>query len=221
MQIKNEDWASLLKDEMRKPYFQELENFLKQEQTKYTIYPAEQDIFNALEMTPFYDIKVVIIGQDPYHEVNQAHGLSFSVKQGVKLPPSLKNIYKEISDELGIEMSNNGDLTSWAKQGVLLLNSSLTVRSGLPSSHRNYGWENLTTAIVEIINDRLSEVVFLLWGKHAKEYSKFIDENKHFVLTAPHPSPFSVYTGFWGCGHFAKTNEILKSLGKNPINWEN
>lgn len=221
MQKVEGDWGILLKDEFNKPYFKNLMNKIENEKLKHRVFPCDENVFNAFNLTPFYNVKVVIIGQDPYHEYGQAHGLSFSVQKGVKLPPSLRNIYKEISDEFNIEMSDCGDLTSWAKQGVLLLNSSLTVNEGMAASHKDFGWENFTKAVVQLVNDRLSEVVFLLWGRHAISYEEFINTNKHFVLKCPHPSPLSAHSGFFGCGHFIKTNNILKALGKPEIDWKN
>lgn len=215
------DWGVFLKDEFEKPYFKELIQKIEKEKLQHRVFPSDEFVFNALNLTPLYKVKVVIIGQDPYHEYGQAHGLSFSVQKGVKLPPSLKNIYKEISDELNIDMSDCGDLTSWAKQGVLLLNSSLTVNEGMAASHKGFGWEHLTRAIVQLVNDRLSEVIFLLWGRHAIAYEELINTNKHFVLKSPHPSPLSAHSGFFGCGHFVKTNKILKALGKQEIDWKN
>ena len=180
-----------------------------------------KNIFNALNLVKFDDVKVVIIGQDPYHGPKQAHGLCFSVQAGVDLPPSLKNIYKEITNDLRIPMSDtSGDLTSWARQGVLLLNSVLTVRAGLANSHKNKGWENLTSAIIDKLNQRDKPLVFILWGNNAKEVAKSVDTSKHFILTAPHPSPLSAYAGFFGCKHFSKTNELLRAIGQKEIDWQ-
>ena len=215
------NWYNLLKEEFDKPYFAELEKFLSSEYSHYTIYPEEKNIFNALNLVPYDQVKVVIIGQDPYHGVNQAHGLCFSVQKGVELPPSLQNIYKEIHNDLGIEMSTtNGDLTPWAKQGVLLLNSVLTVRAGLANSHKGKGWEQLTSAIIQKLNEREKPIIFILWGNNAKEVAKDVDTSKHFVLTAPHPSPLSAYSGFFCCKHFSKTNELLKAIHEKEIDWQ-
>jgi len=215
------NWYQLLSEEFNKPYFQDLQKFLTSEYSHYRIFPEEKNIFASLNLVKFDDVKVVIIGQDPYHGEKQAHGLCFSVQQGVEIPPSLKNIYKEIHNDLGIEMSNScGDLTAWAKQGVLLLNSVLTVRSGLANSHKGKGWEQLTSSIIQKLNAREKPVVFLLWGNNAKEFARDVNTNKHFILTAPHPSPLSAYSGFFGCKHFSKCNEILRALGEKEIDWK-
>lgn len=214
------DWAVALKDEFNKPYYKELMKKIELAKKTHEVYPPENLIFNALELTPLYSVKVVIIGQDPYHEPGQAHGLCFSVPNGCKLPPSLVNIYKEIHDELGIQMSNSGDLTKWAKQGVLLLNSSLTVNRGQAGSHKDFGWENFTRRIVEIVNEKLSEVIFVLWGNFAKQFEPLINPNRHFILKSAHPSPLSTYNGFFGNGHFKRINTILKDLGKEEIDWK-
>lgn len=215
------DWAIVLGDEFDKPYFKTLMQKIDLAKKVNEVYPPEELIFNALELTPLYSVKVVIIGQDPYHEPGQAHGLCFSVPNGCKLPPSLKNIYKEISNELDINMSDNGDLTNWAKQGVLLLNSSLTVNRGQAGSHKDFGWYEFTKRIVEIINEKLSEVVFVLWGNFAKQFEPLINTNRHFVLKSAHPSPLSAHNGFFGNGHFKRINTILKDLNKSEINWKN
>ena len=214
------DWFIALKDEFEKPYFKELEKKIEIAKKTHDVYPPENLIFNALELTPLYDVKVVIIGQDPYHEPMQAQGLCFSVPSGIKLPPSLVNIYKEIENELGIKMSNCGDLTKWAKQGVLLLNSTLTVNRGQAGSHKDFGWQEFTKKIVEVINERLSEVIFVLWGNFAKAFEPLINTNKHFVLKSAHPSPLSAYNGFFGNGHFKRINTILKDLNKQEIDWK-
>ncbi len=213
-------WFDLLKNEFDKPYFKELEKFLTDEYNHHTIYPEEKNIFNALNLVKYDDVKVVIIGQDPYHEPKQAHGLCFSVQDGVELPPSLQNIYKELNADLGVPIAKTGDLTKWAKQGVLLLNSVLTVRRGQANSHKGKGWEQFTSAIINKLNERHSPIIFILWGNNAKGVAQNINTNKHFVLTAAHPSPLSAYNGFFGCKHFSKTNEILKALNKEPINWD-
>ena len=214
-----ESWKILLSDEFNKNYFTELKQFLLEEKKQHAIYPRGSDIFNAFNFTPFEKIKVVILGQDPYHGNGQAHGLSFSVPDGVKKPPSLKNIFKELAEDLQIPIAKTGNLTSWAKQGVLLLNSTLTVRSKKAGSHQKKGWEKFTDAIIQKISTEKEGVIFLLWGRFAQDKVKLIDKNKHQILTAPHPSPFSAYSGFFGCKHFSKTNTILKEQGLIEINW--
>ena len=214
-----ESWKILLSDEFNKNYFTELKQFLLEEKKQHTIYPRGSDIFNAFNFTPFEKIKVVILGQDPYHGNGQAHGLSFSVPDGVKKPPSLKNIFKELAEDLQIPIAKTGNLTSWAKQGVLLLNATLTVRSKKAGSHQKKGWEKFTDAIIQKISTEKEGVIFLLWGRFAQDKVKLIDKNKHQILTAPHPSPFSAYSGFFGCKHFSKTNTILKEQGLIEINW--
>ena len=214
-----ESWKILLSDEFNKNYFTELKQFLLEEKKQHAIYPRGSDIFNAFNFTPFEKIKVVILGQDPYHGNGQAHGLSFSVPDGVKKPPSLKNIFKELAEDLQIPIAKTGNLTSWAKQGVLLLNATLTVRSKKAGSHQKKGWEKFTDAIIQKISTEKKGVIFLLWGRFAQDKVKLIDKNKHQILTAPHPSPFSAYSGFFGCKHFSKTNAILKEQGLIEINW--
>ena len=212
-------WRNLLKEEFEKPYFKALQEFLEKEYNSYTIYPTMENIFNALNATKYEDVKVVIIGQDPYHEPNQAHGLAFSVQDGVQLPPSLVNIYKEIESDLGVKCHQTGNLLRWAKQGVLLLNTSLTVRKGQANSHRGKGWEIYTDKIIELLSNRTDPIVFLLWGSNAQAFAPKIAKH-HLVLKAPHPSPLSSYRGFFGCKHFSKTNDFLKSQNKEPINWQ-
>lgn len=215
------DWDEILADEWQKPYYLELREFLKSEYKSHTIYPAMNDIFNALKYTSFSDTKVVIIGQDPYHGPNQAHGLCFSVKRGVEPPPSLKNIFKEIESDLRVtQPAHFGELTSWAKQGVLLLNNVLTVRAGTPNSHKTSGWEKVTDRIIREINNKTTPVVFLLWGNNAIQKAKIITNPIHTKLTTVHPSPLSAYGGFFGCKHFSKTNELLKNAGLTPIDWQ-
>ena len=214
------DWDSILADEWQKPYYLELRKFLKQEYSTQTVYPNMNDIFNALKLTSFKDTKVVIIGQDPYHGFGQAHGLCFSVKKGVVPPPSLKNIYKELKNDIGFEIPNHGELTSWAKQGVLLLNNVLTVREGLPNSHKGKGWEIFTDRVIGELNKKETPVVFLLWGANAQKKAEIITNPKHYKLMTVHPSPLSASRGFFGCRHFSKTNEILQKNRINPINWE-
>ncbi len=214
------DWDEILKDEFKRDYYLKLREFLKSEYKNHTIHPDMYDIFNALKWTSYKDTKAVILGQDPYHEPGQAHGLAFSVKTGVKIPPSLLNMYKELKNELGLYIPNNGYLEKWAHQGVLLLNSSLTVRDGLANSHRGKGWEKFTDTVIEKLNERKEPVIFLLWGNNAREKASLITNPNHFVLTAAHPSPLSASRGFFGCGHFKKTNELLKQMGSAEIDWQ-
>ena len=213
------NWFELLKNEFNSKEFKELQTFLNNEYATYKIYPEAKNVFNALNLVKYDDVKVVIIGQDPYHQPHQAHGLCFSVLEGTKLPPSLQNIFKEIEDETGEKPNTNGNLTSWAKQGVLLLNSVLTVRESCPNSHKNKGWELITSKIIKLLSERKDPVIFLLWGANAIQLGKDIDRSRHYVLTCAHPSPLSAYNGFFGCGHFNKTNEILRKLGKKEIEW--
>ena len=214
------DWDEILKYEWEKPYYKKLRTFLKEEYSKFTVYPDMYDLFNALRYTSFENTKVVIIGQDPYHEPNQAHGLCFSVKKGVEPPPSLKNIYKELHTDTGFSIPNHGELTAWAKQGVLLLNTVLTVRRGQANSHKGMGWEIFTDRVIEELNKKSTPVVFLLWGANARKKAEIINNPIHKKLITVHPSPLSAYNGFFGCGHFSKTNEILKQNGLEPINWQ-
>jgi uracil-DNA glycosylase len=215
-------WKAVLKNEFTKPYFQQVVTFLKTEKAAgKIIYPPGPLIFNAFNQTPFSKLKVVIIGQDPYHGPGQAHGLSFSVPNGIKPPPSLVNIFKEIESDTGVAMPlQYGNLTRWAEQGVLLLNAALTVRANEPFSHANFGWADFTNAVIQKISDEKTGIVFLLWGKFAQEKQILIDETRHFVLKAAHPSPFSAHTGFFGCKHFSKTNELLVKQGVSPIDWK-
>ena len=213
------NWYELLKSEFDKDYFKKLQNFLKNEYNTKTIYPQDKNVFNALNQTKYEDVKVVIIGQDPYINEGQAHGLWFSVEK-VDAPPSLVNIFKELKSELGCYIPNNGNLTKWAKQGVLLLNSVLTVEKGKSFSHKGQGWEIFTKEIINKISQKEKPVVFLLWGAGAKSIVKDIDLSRHYVLTCAHPSPLSAYNGFFGCGHFKKCNEILIELGQKPIDWQ-
>jgi uracil-DNA glycosylase len=215
-------WKQVLKEEFNKPYFGEIVRMLKTEkQAGRTIYPPGPQIFNAFNSTPFDQVKVVIIGQDPYHGPGQAQGLCFSVAPGIKPPPSLVNIFKEIRSELGIQISgNSGDLSGWARQGVLLLNAALTVRAGEPNSHSTFGWTQFTDAVIKILSEKKSNIVFLLWGKFAQEKQALINAKKNYVLTAAHPSPFSADKGFFGCRHFSKTNELLAKGGMDPIDWK-
>ena len=213
-------WDEILKGEFQKPYYLKLRQFLVEEYQTKTIYPHMNNIFNALKLTAYEEVKVVILGQDPYHGPNQAHGLSFSVQPGIKTPPSLLNMYKELNDDLGCFIPNNGYLIPWAKQGVLLLNTVLTVREGEANSHRNKGWETFTDEIIKKLNERQKPIVFLLWGNNSKEKIKYITNPNHYILTTVHPSPLSATRGFMGCKHFSKANEILKDAGEEPINWQ-
>lgn len=217
----NNDWDDILKDEWEKPYYRQLHNFLKEEYSTRRIYPDMHDIFNALKYTPFSNTKVCIIGQDPYHGPGQAHGLCFSVKKGVALPPSLVNIYKEITDDVGVTMPPYGDLTGWAKQGILLLNTVLTVRAGSPNSHKDKGWEIFTDRVISELNKKETPVVFLLWGANAERKARIITNPIHKKLITVHPSPLSAYRGFFGCRHFSKTNEILEQNRLSKIEWNN
>lgn len=213
------DWDELLKPEFEKEYYQKLRSFLVNEYKTQTIYPNMNDIFSALKLSSYKDTKVLLLGQDPYHGEGQAHGLAFSVKPGITPPPSLKNMYKEIENELGIKPPNNGYLVSWAKQGILMINTVLTVREGQPNSHKGQGWEIFTDRIIELLNEKDSPVIFILWGNNAKSKKKLITNKKHFIIEGVHPSPLSASRGFFGCGHFKKVNEILKSLGEKEIDW--
>lgn len=214
------DWDNIIGGEFEKEYYLKLRAFLKSEYANYTVYPNMYDLFSALKETSYSDTKVVIIGQDPYHEPNQAHGMSFSVKPGIATPPSLLNMYKELRDELGCFIPNNGYLMPWAKQGVLLLNAVLTVRAGEANSHAGKGWEIFTDSVISALNQRRDPVIFLLWGSYARKKKELIDTSRHFVLEAAHPSPLSAQRGFMGCGHFKRANEILVSLVKSPIDWQ-
>jgi len=214
------DWTDLLETEFSKPYYKELQTFLNEEHANYTIYPEADNIFRALEETPFNQVKVVILGQDPYHGPNQAHGLSFSVNPEVKIPPSLRNIFKELHDDLGVPISNHGYLISWARQGVLLLNPVLTVRKGQPHSHKGKGWEQFTNRIIEVLNTKTDPIIYILWGSAAQSKQKLIDKEKHYIIKSPHPSPLSAHRGFFGSKPFSKTNTILDKLGKDEIKWE-
>ncbi|MBI9034890.1 MAG: uracil-DNA glycosylase [Bacteroidales bacterium] len=213
-------WKSVLSNEFEKDYFVQLQCFLDQENDTHTIYPPSDRIFAAFERTSFHNIKVVIIGQDPYHGPNQANGLCFSVSEGIKHPPSLANIFKELHTDIGLPIPKSGNLEKWADQEVLLLNASLTVRAAQAGSHQKKGWEQFTDTIISRISEENKDVIFLLWGSFAQAKAKLIDQKKHHILQAPHPSPLSAYRGFLGCKHFSKTNEILKSLGKQEIDWK-
>ncbi|EOH98092.1 uracil-DNA glycosylase [Enterococcus pallens] len=218
--IIHNSWQDVLEEEFQKPYYLELREFLKEEYRTQKIHPDMFHIFEALELTPYESVKVVILGQDPYHGINQAHGLSFSVQPGVAIPPSLRNIYKEMQSDLGIPPVNHGNLVAWAKQGVLLLNTVLTVREGQAYSHRGKGWEQLTDAVIKKLNERQEPIVFILWGKSAQEKSAMIDTSRHAIIKSPHPSPLSASRGFFGSKPFSQTNELLSSWGETPINWQ-
>ena len=214
------DCADYLKEEFGKPYYRELyKTIMKEYQTK-QIFPPADDIFNAFHFTPVEKVKVVILGQDPYHGEGQAHGLSFSVKPGVEAPPSLVNIYKELNEDLGCYIPNNGYLTKWAKQGVMMLNTVLTVQAHRPNSHRNIGWEQFTDAAIRVLDQQDRPIVFMLWGRPAQNKKSLLHNPKHLILEAPHPSPLSAYRGFFGCRHFSKANEFLEAHGVEPIDWQ-
>ena len=213
-------WLEALKDEFEKPYIAEIKQYLlREKQSGKTVYPPGSLIFNAFNLTPFNKVKVVILGQDPYHGAGQAHGLCFSVPKGIAQPPSLVNIFKEIKDDLGIAPPNHGNLEHWAKQGVLLLNAFLTVRANEPASHSKIGWEHFTNAVIKKLSEEKDGLIFLLWGRFAQNKESLIDDFKHHILKAAHPSPFSVHNGFYGCKHFSKTNQILENKGLEPIDW--
>lgn len=212
-------WKKALEDEFEKDYFKKLAQTIREAYANKTVYPPPKFVFNAFAHCPFDAVKVVILGQDPYHGTGQAHGLSFSVQNGVATPPSLQNIYKEIKDDLGIEIPASGNLERWADQGVLLLNATLTVEAHKPGSHQHLGWEQFTDAVIKTISDQKEHVVFMLWGRYAQEKGRIIDENKHLVLKAAHPSPFSANNGFFGCKHFSKANAYLEAHGQEPIRW--
>ena len=220
MDVKIEQsWKNRLQNEFEQPYFADLVNFVKREYAATTIYPPAKLIFNAFDQCPFDNVKVVILGQDPYHGIGQAHGLCFSVNDGIEFPPSLVNIFKEISDDLGVPIPRTGNLERWAKQGVLLLNATLTVRAHLAGSHQNKGWEQFTDAVIKILSEEKENIVFMLWGSYAQRKGQVIDLFKHKVLAAVHPSPLSVYRGFFGCKHFSLANEYLQENGIEPIEW--
>ncbi|WP_017732572.1 uracil-DNA glycosylase [Nafulsella turpanensis] len=220
MDIKLESsWKEKLAPEFEKPYFKDLVDFIKKEYNSHTVYPPGKLIFNAFEHCPFDEVKVVIIGQDPYHNPGQANGMAFSVADGVRVPPSLQNIYKEVSDELGKPIPASGNLERWADQGVLLLNATLTVRANTPGSHQKKGWEEFTDAVIKLVSDEKENIVFILWGAYAQKKGAVIDDKKHLVLKSAHPSPFAANRGFFGNNHFIKANDYLKSKGKKPIDW--
>jgi uracil-DNA glycosylase len=212
-------WKEYLANQFNAAYFLELKRFLLEEKKKYKVYPPGKYIFNAFNLTPADKVKVVILGQDPYHGAGQAHGLCFSVPRGIKPPPSLQNIYKELHEDLGLPVPLHGNLESWACQGVMLLNATLTVRANQAGSHQNRGWEIFTDSIIKAISQNFTGIVFLLWGRYAQAKEMLIDAGKHHILKAAHPSPFSAYNGFFGCRHFSRTNELLAGQGKEPVNW--
>jgi len=214
-----ESWKQVLQDEFEAPYFVELRDFLKAEKDQFTVYPPGPRIFAAFDHTPFNKVKVVLLGQDPYHGPGQAHGLCFSVPDGIPQPPSLVNIFKELQKDLGIPFPATGNLTPWTRQGVLLLNATLTVRANQPGSHQHKGWEKFTDAVITNISMRRKNIIFLLWGNYAREKASLIDGGKHHILLAAHPSPLSASRGFFGCRHFSMTNEILESIGLSPVDW--
>ena len=216
----NNSWDEILKDEFEKDYYKNIREFLKYEYSHYKIYPNMNNIFDSLKYASYENIKVVIIGQDPYHEEGQAHGLSFSVQPGIEIPPSLQNIYKELQDDLGCYIPNNGYLVKWAKQGVLLLNNVLTVRAHQANSHKDKGWEEFTDDVIKILNEREKPIVFMFWGACAKTKEALVTNPNHLILKAVHPSPLSAYRGFFGCKHFSKANEFLKAHGEEPIDWQ-
>lgn len=221
MAMIDNDWLPAIQSEFRKPYYKELFQFVKEEYNRTVIYPPSEDIFNALHLTPLREVKVLILGQDPYHNDNQAHGLSFSVPLSQKeIPPSLQNIYQELHDDLGCEIPNNGYLEKWARQGVLLLNTVLTVRAHQANSHKGHGWEQFTDAIIQAVNAQERPIVYLLWGKPAQSKIPMLTNPKHLILQAPHPSPLSAYRGFFGCKHFSRANAFLEANGESPIDWQ-
>ena len=213
------DWDTLLSSEFEKEYYLNLRSYLKEEYSSRQIYPSMYDIFNALKYTSYSDTRVVLLGPDPYHGPGQAHGLCFSVKEGIPHPPSLQNIFKELKNELGIEVPKSGELTGWARQGVLLLNTTLTVRESSPQSHKGRGWETLTDKIISLINEKNSPVVFMLWGGNARAKKSLITNKNHLILECAHPSPLSAWNGFFGCNHFTSANEFLTAKGLNTIDW--
>ena len=220
MSMITNDWLEPLRSEFRKEYYSQLYNFVKDEYSKTVVYPPAEDIFNAFHFTPLKDVKVLLLGQDPYHNEHQAHGLSFSVQPGQDIPPSLVNIYKELHDDLGCYIPNNGYLKKWADQGVLLLNTVLTVRAHQANSHQGHGWEQFTDAVIQAVNAQDRPIVYMLWGAPARRKKAMLTNPKHLILEAPHPSPLSAYRGFFGCKHFSKANEFLKASGVEPIDWQ-
>ena len=213
-------WQVVLAEEFEKPYFKQLQQFLALERQTQTIYPPEEDVFSAFELTPYHDVNVLLLGQDPYHDENQAHGLCFSVKPGIKTPPSLVNMYKELKDDIGCDIPSTGYLVEWAKQGMLMLNAVLTVRAHTANSHKNKGWEKFTDAVISQVNQKSDPVVFVLWGGYAQKKLKLIDTTRHIVIQSAHPSPLSAHNGFFGSKPFSKINAALEACNKSPINWK-
>ncbi|GJD17335.1 uracil-DNA glycosylase [Rivularia sp. IAM M-261] len=213
-------WQVVLAEEFEKPYFKQLQEFLAVERQTQTIYPPEEDVFSAFELTPYHDVKVLLLGQDPYHDENQAHGLCFSVKPGIKTPPSLVNMYKELKDDIGCDIPSTGYLVEWAKQGMLMLNAVLTVRAHTANSHKNKGWEKFTDAVISQVNQKSDPVVFVLWGGYAQKKLKLIDTTRHIIIQSAHPSPLSAHNGFFGSKPFSKINAALEACNKSPINWK-
>lgn len=213
-------WDEKLRDEFEKPYFKELGEFLEREYSEFKVYPPKNEIFTAFEQCSFEDVKVVILGQDPYHQVNQAHGLAFSVNEGIPLPPSLKNIYMELEKDLGIQPAKTGNLLPWAREGVLLLNATLTVRDSSPQSHKNKGWEVFTDRVIELLDEKDSPIVFVLWGRNAQSKIPLIKNNKHLILIGAHPSPLSAFAGFFGGKYFSRANNFLIQVGEKPVKWD-
>ena len=215
-----ESWHNLLQAEFEQPYFQKLEQFVDSERDQYTVFPPEEDVFNALNYTPYEQVKVFLLGQDPYHDNNQAHGLCFSVRPGIKTPPSLVNMYKELREDVGFRIPNNGYLVPWAKQGVLMLNAVLTVRAHTANSHKNHGWEQFTDAVIRKVNEKSEPVVFVLWGGYAQKKRSLIDTSRHSIVQSAHPSPLSAHNGFFGSKPFSKINACLRTAGKTEIDWQ-
>lgn len=213
------DWKEILKEEFKKDYFKNLKKYLKKERSNYTIFPKKEEVFTAFNLSSFKETKVVIIGQDPYHGENQAHGLCFSVNKGIKIPPSLRNIYKELKNDIGCQIPNHGYLKSWAKQGILMINAVFTVRKGKANSHKNQGWENFTQSVINKLNEKEKPVVFILWGNYAQKYEKLLTNSKHKIIKSYHPSPLSASRGFFKTKPFSKTNKFLKDNNLDPINW--
>ena len=220
MAMLSDEWQQALEEEFRKPYYKTLFEFVKEEYSKTAVYPPAEDIFNAMHLTPLSKVKVLILGQDPYHGDRQAHGLSFSVMPKTDIPPSLQNIYQELHDDLGCTIPNNGYLKKWAEQGVLLLNTVLTVRAHQPNSHQGHGWEHFTDAIIQAVNAQDRPIVYMLWGKPAQSKIPMLKNPKHLILKAPHPSPLSAYNGFFGCRHFSQANAFLEEHGEEPVDWQ-
>lgn len=214
------DWLDVLGDELKKPYFQKLSDFVDGEREKHEVFPPEDEVFSAFSLTPYHQVKVLLLGQDPYHDNNQAHGLCFSVKPGVAIPPSLMNMYKELRDDLGCSIPNNGYLVHWAEQGILMLNAVLTVRAHKPNSHKDQGWETFTDAVIKAVNQKTEPVIFVLWGKYAQKKTKLIDTKKHHIIQGAHPSPLSAKAGFFGSRPFSKINDLLSQHGYTPIDWQ-